>query len=75
VEIETSDDAGLYFCEFQMYSSLAHLWKRREFQRAQFLHVNTSRGAEDIKRGVEVATALICAIIDESAEQTASLKA
>ena len=57
--IKTSNDAGLYFCEFITYCSLALLHQRKEFGRVMFLHVPKDQSRESIERGVKVATALI----------------
>ena len=63
--VEASHDAGSYFCELQLYGSLAELYKRKEPAKVGFLHVPAEKGEEDITRGAEVATALITAIVED----------
>lgn len=60
-----SKDAGSFFCELQLYGSLAQLYKRGEPGRVGFLHVPAGKEEEDITRGAGVATALITAIVDD----------
>ena len=63
--VEASHDAGSFFCELQLYGSLAELYKRKEPAKVGFLHVPAEKEEEDITRGAEVATALITAIVDD----------
>ena len=62
--METSNDAGLYFCELISYLSLATLHKRKEFGRVVFLHVPKLRTEDSVDKGVKVATSLISACVD-----------
>ncbi|KAL8790315.1 MAG: hypothetical protein Q9213_000667 [Squamulea squamosa] len=64
ITVQTSNDAGLYFCELISYLSLAILDKRKEFGRVVFLHVPKLRSEESIKRGIKIATALITECVD-----------
>lgn len=65
---KSSNDAGLYFCELQLYLSLAILHERKDFGRVEFLHVPTDNSEDGIGRGVEVAKALITECIDSLPE-------
>lgn len=60
---KTSTDAGLYFCEFQFYTSLVQLHKQKQFKRVEFFHVPVDNGNDAIQRGVDVACALASEIV------------
>lgn len=62
----TSTEAGLAYCEFIYYSSLATLYRQDEKARALFLHHAGKRtDDEGIKQGAQVATSVICSMIDQ----------
>ena len=63
--VVSSNDAGSFFCELQLYSSLAELQRRKESARVGFLHVPAGKEVEEIEKGARVATALIAAIVDD----------
>ena len=64
--METSTDAGLLYCEFIFYTSLAALYKLKETPRAMFLHHAGKRMTpEGIDEGARVAVSVICSMIDQ----------
>lgn len=65
IPVRLSDDAGLYFCEFQLFLSLAHLYEKKESQRAEFLHVPKETDKPAIARGVKVACALLIELVTD----------
>ncbi|KAF4458060.1 Peptidase C15 [Fusarium austroafricanum] len=63
---QASTDAGLLYCEFIFYTSLAALYRREEPARALFLHHPGKKTTEqDIEEGVMIATVAICSMIDQ----------
>lgn len=63
VPVRLSDDAGLYFCELQLFLSLAHIDEKKKTQRAEFLHVPKETDEAAIARGVQVASALLIELV------------
>lgn len=69
VPTKTSTDAGLLYCEFIFYSSLATLYKQNEPARAMFLHhAGKKLERQDIETGAKVAVSAICSMIDQLEE-------
>ncbi|KAI1410377.1 hypothetical protein F5Y13DRAFT_192239 [Hypoxylon sp. FL1857] len=63
---QTSTDAGLLYCEFIFYTSLATLFKAGEIPRVMFLHHAGYKTAnKDIEDGAKVAVSVICSMIDQ----------
>ncbi|KAL8658194.1 MAG: hypothetical protein Q9226_001192 [Calogaya cf. arnoldii] len=63
---KASTDAGLKYCEFILYTSLATLHKRGESKRALFFHHPMEKGTEeDIQNGAKVAVSVITSMIDQ----------
>lgn len=61
-----STDAGLMYCEFIFYSSLATLYRRNEMPRALFLHhAGKMSSPAGIAEGARVATSAICLMVDQ----------
>ncbi|EGG03431.1 Hypothetical protein MELLADRAFT_37974 [Melampsora larici-populina 98AG31] len=60
VNVDTSNDAGRYLCEYIFYSSLAHFNAHR---RVLFLHVPAGLEEEDIAQGRAVLAEIIWTII------------
>lgn len=69
VPVRLSDDAGLYFCEFQLFLSLARLYQKKESQRAEFLQVPKETDETAIARGVEVASALLIELVTDMEQE------
>ncbi|KAF2753269.1 peptidase C15, pyroglutamyl peptidase I-like protein [Pseudovirgaria hyperparasitica] len=66
VPFKSSTDAGLLYCEFIFYTSLAALYTRDEDSRVTFLHhAGKKIEPKDIKVGAQVAEAVICSLIDQ----------
>ncbi|EEU36964.1 uncharacterized protein NECHADRAFT_81143 [Fusarium vanettenii 77-13-4] len=63
-DIKVSDNAGLYFCEFQLLSTLAELKLKGLPGKAIFLHVPSGQSPEAIALGAKVAEELISSILD-----------
>ena len=72
IEVRASDNAGMYICEYQLYSSQAVLAKRKDFARAVFLHTPAAKEGKHIEKGVLVAVALIKALVDDAVFAAAS---
>ena len=64
---ETSENAGLYFCEYIYYSSLAALHQQSQPAKVVFLHVPQDDAPEMIEKGVKLGVSLISALADEGA--------
>ncbi|KAL1876424.1 hypothetical protein VTK73DRAFT_9290 [Phialemonium thermophilum] len=64
VDVRISEDAGRYLCDFIYFSSLAHLWKAKEFRRVVFLHVPADMSDKALTTGREIALQLIRSIIE-----------
>ncbi|KAK0706138.1 hypothetical protein B0T26DRAFT_862104 [Lasiosphaeria miniovina] len=64
-QITVSDDAGLYFCEFQLLTSLAAVRDRPERGHAVFLHVPEDKSEKDISLGRDVAVEFITALAND----------
>ncbi|KAF2835856.1 peptidase C15, pyroglutamyl peptidase I-like protein [Patellaria atrata CBS 101060] len=65
LDLQPSDDAGLYLCEFIYFTSLSYFWRQGVTDRpVMFLHVPDLPGEKDIAEGREVAIALIRALVD-----------
>ena len=47
------------------FSSLAELYNRKQQKRVVFLHVPIEHGSEDIEHGIDVASRIIEAMIDD----------
>ncbi|KAI8656998.1 hypothetical protein NCS56_01305500 [Fusarium sp. Ph1] len=63
---KTSTEAGLLYCEFIFYTSLAALYRREEPPRALFLHHAGKKTAkEDIEEGARVAAAVVRSMVDQ----------
>lgn len=62
-----SDHAGLYYCEFRLYSSLAKLQLEHpeKLGRALFMHLPQARSEKDIALGRDIAVAYITAVADD----------
>ncbi|KEY70638.1 hypothetical protein S7711_02241 [Stachybotrys chartarum IBT 7711] len=67
LDLELSDNAGRYLCEFIYFSSLAVLWKAQRPRNVVFLHVPATATDVAVGRGRELLLNLIRAIV-ESAE-------
>ncbi|KAJ4307389.1 hypothetical protein N0V84_012773 [Fusarium piperis] len=65
VNIVISDDHPRFLCGYTYFSSLAHLYNKGETRRLLFLHVPIEHASTDIERGVEVATAVLTAMVDD----------
>jgi len=65
IPVTISNDAGLLYCEFILYTSLATLYKKQEDARVVFFHVPGSETEEDIEKGAEVLKGLICAMVEQ----------
>ena len=64
--MQASTDAGLLYCEFIYYTSLATLYRRDEKPRALFLHhAGNKTTPDDIEEGTQVAISTICLMIDQ----------
>lgn len=59
-----SADAGGYFCEFQLWSSLGLLTKQGNPRIACFVYVPKATDDEAIQSGVKVTVAFISALVD-----------
>lgn len=66
LEIRPSDDPGNYLCGFIYYSSMAYLFKKGEdVERSiMFMHVPDLPTESQVKGGVDVAVALIRALVE-----------
>jgi len=62
--LAVSDEAGKYFCEFQLYCSLAKLYKTDKAGKAVFFHTPLSQEDKDIKLGAAVAVELITELVN-----------
>jgi pyroglutamyl-peptidase len=62
--VEASDDVGNYVCGFAYYVSLERCWKENRHRNVVFLHVPPCESDDDIKRGVQVVTALVKALVE-----------
>lgn len=62
--VKASDNAGLYVCELLSYVSLNILLQKKDIARVVFLHVPKVDTEASVKRGVDVATALVTACVD-----------
>ncbi|KAJ3496069.1 hypothetical protein NLG97_g2936 [Lecanicillium saksenae] len=62
-----SDDAGAYFCEFRLYSSLAEALEHHENKKGKvlFLHVPKNRDPEAIQFAADLAVAYLKAVADD----------
>ncbi|KAI9367616.1 hypothetical protein BJX61DRAFT_547313 [Aspergillus egyptiacus] len=73
-DIQISEDAGRYLCEFIFYTSLSLAYKEGRDRNVVFFHVPSSCRDQDIATGTEVATALIKALVlswaDERVQRT-----
>ena len=66
IPTDTSRYAGLMYCEFIFYTSLATLHRRNDQARVEFLHHPGKKTAEeDIQKGADVAQSVICSMIDQ----------
>ncbi|KAI1127031.1 hypothetical protein F5Y10DRAFT_243523 [Nemania abortiva] len=66
IPVRSSTNAGLLYCELILYNSLAALWRRGEKARVMFLHHAGKKTEErDIEQGAQVATSVICSMIDQ----------
>ncbi|KAI0548142.1 hypothetical protein F4679DRAFT_334616 [Xylaria curta] len=64
VDIKVSDNCGLYFCEFELFATLAELRRQNLPAKAVFLHVPTDKRPEAIQLGVRIVEAIVQAIVD-----------
>lgn len=62
-DVRVSEDAGRYLCDFIYYSSLAELERRGEEKRVLFLHVPVEADEASVRKGVEITTELIRAVV------------
>ncbi|KUJ18601.1 peptidase C15, pyroglutamyl peptidase I-like protein [Mollisia scopiformis] len=62
-DVRVSEDAGRYLCDFIYFSSLAELEKKGEDKRVLFLHVPVEADEVSVKKGVEITTELIRAVV------------
>lgn len=62
-DVRISEDAGRYLCDFIYFCSLAELEKKGEYKRVLFLHVPVEADEVSVKRGVEITTELIRAVV------------
>jgi len=66
LETKTSTNAGLLYCEFIFYTSLAALYKRDEKARTLFLHhAGKKTDKDDIAQSAKVAVSVICSMVDQ----------
>lgn len=68
VHVEASNDAGLFFCESQLFCSLAELYKKDKPARADFLQVPADRSKEGIEKSAKVASNLVLKFVGEMRE-------
>ena len=70
-DIEVSDDAGHYLCDFIYYASMLEYWRRNPNGRrpCMFLHVPGGVEEEDLERGRRVAVGLITALVESEIAQ------
>lgn len=68
-QIRVSDDAGLYFCEFRLYSSLAEaeLHHKDKLGMTLFQHIPAKRESRDIELATGITSAYISALADDTA--------
>ena len=68
VKTSVSDDAGLYFCEFRLYSSLAEAILTKEFHSKKghttFLHLPQAHDPDAIGQARDIAVAYIAGLVD-----------
>ncbi|KAF7940007.1 uncharacterized protein EAE98_000134 [Botrytis deweyae] len=64
VDTRISEDAGNYLCDFIYYTSLAHRYKHQKPNKAMFLHVPVDSDPESVRKGVEITTELIRAMVE-----------
>lgn len=62
VDIQVSDKAGLYFCEFELWAALAELRLQGLPGKAVFVHIPQGNSQNDIRLGGKVVEELLCAI-------------
>lgn len=60
VNVDTSNDAGRFLCEYIFYSSLAHL---KHHRRVLFLHVPAGLGQKDLAQGRAVLEEIIWSLL------------
>lgn len=64
-----SDDAGLYFCEFRLYSSLAEPYVTKEFAnkkgRVVFEHLPQAHTKEGIDLARDISVSFITGLADD----------
>ncbi|KAI1128361.1 hypothetical protein F5Y10DRAFT_292133 [Nemania abortiva] len=69
VKSSVSDDAGLYYCEFRLYSSLAEAFMREDLSekrgRVLFEHLPQAHDAKDIELARDITVTYITSIADE----------
>lgn len=67
-DLQVSDDAGKFLCEFTFFAAMLEYWKRDEKgQRpCMFLHVPAGTEAADLNHGREVVLALVVIILRSS---------
>jgi len=70
VDIQVSDKAGLYFCEFELWAALAELKLRRLPGKAAFIHVPQGKSEEDIRLGGKVVEEYLCAVFHNKVGRT-----
>ncbi|KAI0404925.1 hypothetical protein F4802DRAFT_205361 [Xylaria palmicola] len=72
LDLEISEDAGHYLCDFIYYSSLAHLWKQQRPRKVVFFHVPLHSDTKSLERGVELVLTLIRSIVESELEKKRS---
>ncbi|KAI0377691.1 hypothetical protein F5Y04DRAFT_263478 [Hypomontagnella monticulosa] len=66
IPTKSSMDAGLLYCEFIYYTSLATLYDAHEIPRVLFLHHPEKKiGHHGVEEGTNVAVSIICSMIDQ----------
>ncbi|CAJ2513411.1 Uu.00g015300.m01.CDS01 [Anthostomella pinea] len=75
LNLQISDDAGHYLCDFIYFSSLAHLWKQQRPRKVVFLHVPLHPDRQSLERGRELVLTLIRSIVESEMSKKAKSSA
>jgi pyrrolidone-carboxylate peptidase len=67
--LQISEDAGHYLCDFIYFSSLAHLHRAEEPRRVVFLHVPSDASDSTVQVGRELVIQLIRSVVESEVER------